>query len=145
MEQDEPHLSLHYVRNISTIIAWNVPCITQPFTRLLHYQDFWSASKLVKNSSPCKSMKIRENSTIAWILLQKRRNVDFHRVSKTHCVSNRQSIWMQKVPKRSVIEWASSFHKFFFSKMLDSFYMNARISKIRSLHTYEVLWMFYFG
>ena len=38
--------------------------------------------KLVKNSSHSDSMKIRENSTIAWILLRNRGNHDFYKVSK---------------------------------------------------------------
>ena len=71
-------------------------------------------------------MNIRENSKITWISLQKRQNVDIHSVFK--------DTMDVKGAQRSIFNWASSIHKVFFKKFMS--YVNARPSKIRSIHTY---------
>ena len=43
--------------------------------------------------------------------------------------------------KRSLIKWASSFHKVF--SKIELLYMNAKASNISSLNSYEVLWNFW--
>ena len=40
IEQILPHLKLWDPRNNSTVVGWNVPCATQPFTRLPRYKHF---------------------------------------------------------------------------------------------------------
>ena len=91
------------------------------------------APKLVTSSSYDESLKIRENATIAKTLLRKRQNVDFHEVFK-------ESQWLEfftnldaKGAKWSVINWSSSFHKFF-SKV--SFLREWKAVKNSAKHTF---------
>ena len=93
------------------------------------------ASKLVNNSIHRESMNNRENSKIARIFLRKRRNVDFHSVFK-------DSLWLEsltnldvKGAKRMLLNWLQVSARFFFKNVI--FYVNARLSKIRSLHKYS--------
>ena len=57
--------------------------------------------------------------------------------SKTHCTLNNRPInFGVKGAKRSVQMWTTNFYKIFFKNIL--LYMNGRLSKIRSLHTYAI-------
>ena len=84
--------------------------------------------KLVHYSSHSESLKLRGKSSSATFSFEKDEIANFLESLKTHRESNIWGIGTQKVPKVA------------YKNIL--FNVNNRPSKIRSLHTYDIPWMF---
>ena len=79
MNQYQPRtpIRLHDFRNISTIIDWNIPCITQTFTRLPQQQHFLQCTyykndprdQLFRNQDKYFALRILSRSRHNFVLI----------------------------------------------------------------------------
>ena len=101
--------------------------------------------KLVHYSRHSESLKYVWKSTISCLRRKMSSISEFFRMFK-------DSLWREwltnfdaKGAKRSVKMWTTNLYKIFFQKYCVLVYMNARLSKICSVHKYVILRTVYFG
>ena len=94
------------------------------------------ASKLVNYSRHSDISNFQKNSKFDVIFLQKQRFYRFQTFFKDSMCLQKLTNLDAKDAKISVKMWATNFYRSFFKNVL--LYMNGRLSKISSVHTYGV-------